>query len=107
MSKKTFELSRGRITARRILFLLLVVFTTFLALGMITSAFLQNGITPTELMLLILYTLLILWVSTSFWTATLGFWVLLRGGDRYSIGRMPPNAAPMPPWAVPVCERVG
>ena len=91
MSKKTFELSRGRITARRILFLLLVVFTTFLALGMITSAFLQNGITPTELMLLILYTLLILWVSTSFWTATLGFWVLLRGGDRYSIGRMPPT----------------
>jgi len=91
MSKKTLELSRGRITARRILFLLLVVFTTFLALGMITSAFLQNGITPTELMLLILYTLLILWVSTSFWTATLGFWVLLRGGDRYSIGRMPPT----------------
>ena len=89
MATPPYELSPRRITARRILFILLVVLTTFLALAMITSAFLQNGITPTELMLLILYTLLILWVSTSFWTATLGFWVLLRGGDRYSIGRMP------------------
>lgn len=91
MSSPHRFLSAGVITARRSLFLVLVVLTAFLALAMITSAFLQNGITPTELILLILYTLLILWVSTSFWTATLGFWVLLRGGDKYSIGRMPPT----------------
>ena len=86
-------LTPGIITFRRILFFSLVVLTTVLAMAMITSAFQQNGFTPTELILLILYTLLILWVSTSFWTATLGFWVLLRGGDKYSIGRLPPAGA--------------
>ena len=91
MSPPAQGLSPGFIMARRTLFFALVVLTTLLALGMITSAFLQNGLTPTELVLLLLYTLLILWVSTSFWTATLGFWVLLRGGDRRSIGRMPPT----------------
>jgi len=84
-------LPTGVITARRTLFFVLVVLTTFLALAMITSAFLQNGITPTELVLLILYTLLILWVSTSFWTATLGFWVLLRGGDNASMAGCRPR----------------
>ncbi len=93
MSPAANILPAGVVAYRRILFLVLVVLTTFLALVMITSAFQQNGLTPTELLLLLLYTLLILWVSTSFWTATLGFWVLLRGGDRYSIGRMPPEAA--------------
>jgi membrane glycosyltransferase len=93
MSQPVSELPRHIISVRRTLFLILVGLTSFLALAMIASAFLQNGITPTEVLLLLLYTLLILWVSTSFWTATLGFWVLLRGGDRYSIGRMPPASA--------------
>ncbi|MFN5746750.1 MAG: glucans biosynthesis glucosyltransferase MdoH [Methylococcaceae bacterium] len=93
MSQPVSELPRHIISVRRTLFLILVGLTSFLALAMIASAFLQNGITPTEVLLLLLYTLLILWISTSFWTATLGFWVLLRGGDRYSIGRMPPASA--------------
>lgn len=74
---------------RRIIFFTLVLLTTFAALAMIASAFQQNGITPQELMLLILYTLLILWISTSFWAATIGFWLLLWGGDRKSISRLP------------------
>lgn len=77
--------------ARRVIFYTLVILTTFAALAMITSAFFQNGLTPQEIVLLILYTLLILWVSTSFWTATLGFLVLLSGGDRKAIGRIPPR----------------
>jgi membrane glycosyltransferase len=76
---------------RRGFFLILVILTTFVALAMITSAFLQNGITPQEIVLLVLYTLLILWISTSFWTATLGFWCLLIGGDRRTIGRLAPE----------------
>jgi membrane glycosyltransferase len=52
---------------------------------MIASAFQANGLTPPELLLLALYTLLILWVSTSFWTATMGFFVLMKGGDPSSI----------------------
>ncbi|WP_077731748.1 glucans biosynthesis glucosyltransferase MdoH [Methylocaldum sp. 14B] len=78
-------------TLRRTFFFTLVTLTAFAALAMITSAFLQNGITPQEIVLLILYTLLILWISTSFWTATLGFWCLLRGGDKRSISRLVPN----------------
>lgn len=81
-------------TLRRTFFFILVILTAFAALAMITSAFLQNGITPQEIVLLVLYTLLILWVSTSFWTATLGFWCLLRGGDKRSISRLPPNQPP-------------
>ena len=57
---------------------------------MITSAFFQNGLTPQEIILLVLYTLLILWISTSFWTATMGFSVMLTGGDRHSISRCAP-----------------
>lgn len=78
---------------RRTVFLTLVTLTTFAAMFMITSAFQQNGLTPQELVLLLLYTLLILWISTSFWTATIGFLVLLFGGDSQSISRLPPLAA--------------
>lgn len=81
---------------RRSAFFTLVILTTLLALGMITSAFLQNGLTPTELILLVLYTLLILWISTSFWTATLGFLVLLLGGDRRALARLKARSAKTP-----------
>jgi membrane glycosyltransferase len=83
-------------TFRRVLFLILVILTTFAALAMITSAFLQNGITPQEIGLLVLYTLLILWISTSFWTATLGFICLLTGGDPRIISRLRPVPATGP-----------
>lgn len=77
------------LSLRRTGFFILVVVTTMAAMFMITSAFQQNGITPLELVLLLLYTLLILWIATSFWTATLGFVTLLFGGDRRSITRLP------------------
>lgn len=86
-------LARHVITLRRGFFLFLVIVTSFTALTMITSAFLQNGITPQELLLLALYTLLILWISTSFWMATLGFWCLLRGGDKRDLSRLPASGA--------------
>ncbi|WNV05643.1 glucans biosynthesis glucosyltransferase MdoH [Candidatus Methylospira mobilis] len=88
---------------RRTLFFSLVVLTTLLAMFMITSAFFQNGLTPQETVLLILYAMLILWVSTSFWTALIGFAVLLLGGDPGSIGRMPPRPAPEEGDKSPAC----
>ena len=101
MPPRHITLSPALKTTRRLLFLILVVLTTFTAMVMITSAFQQNGITPAEIGLLILYTLLILWVSTSFWTATLGFWCLLTGGDSRSISGLAPTRAeaddPSPP----------
>jgi membrane glycosyltransferase len=32
-----------------------------------------------------------LWISNSFWTATIGFWLLFWGGDRKSISRLQPR----------------
>lgn len=94
MSSHASALPRYVRTLRRTIFFTLVTVTAFAALAMITSAFLQNGITPQEIVLLVLYTLLILWISTSFWTATLGFWCLLWGGDRRSISRLPSSPSP-------------
>ncbi len=81
---------------RRTLFFTLTILTTFTAMAMITIAFSQNGLTPQEIVLLILYALLILWVSNSFWTALLGFLVLIVGGDPLSISRLPPSTEPRP-----------
>lgn len=71
---------------RRAIYFTLVWTTTLAALGLLTSVFQKNGITPLELFLLFVYTLLIVWVSASFWTGAIGFAVLLRGGDRRSLG---------------------
>ena len=84
--------SRVHGTARRLFFFTLVIATTLAALGLLTSAFLQSGLTPLELVLLILYSLLILWIAVSFWTATLGFWSLLKG-DRLTLSALPPRRA--------------
>ncbi|QBQ55703.1 glucans biosynthesis glucosyltransferase MdoH [Nitrosococcus wardiae] len=63
----------------------LVLLTTFSALFLLTGVFQKNGITPLESLLLLLYMLLILWISASFWTAILGFWNLLGKRDHPSI----------------------
>lgn len=96
------EFPRRTRTIRRTFFFLLVGLTTVVALAMIASAFQQNGITPQELILLILYSLLILWISTSFWTATIGFWLLFWGGDRNAISRLPPRAGDQPDEGPPL-----
>lgn len=74
---------------RRTLFFSLVAVTTLASMWLITFAFLPNGLTPIEVVLLFLYALLILWVSTSFWTALLGFVKLVTGGDKHSISQLP------------------
>ena len=51
-----------------------------------------------ELLLLVLYTLLIVWISAAFWTAGIGFAVLLRGGDPKSIDAAERKATPPSEW---------
>jgi membrane glycosyltransferase len=75
---------------RRTVYLILVILTTLGALALLTSSFLQNGITPLELLLLVLYTLLMVWISASFWAATNGFCILLCG-DRMAISGVRPE----------------
>jgi membrane glycosyltransferase len=74
---------------RRVVYFSLVLLTTALAMGLLVSVFQKNGVTPLESALLILYGLLILWVSTSFWIAAIGFWIQLTGGDKLAISRQP------------------
>lgn len=70
---------------RRQTYYVLVLLTTFSALFLLTGVFQKDGVTPLESLLLLLYMLLILWISASFWTAILGFWSLLRKENRSSI----------------------
>lgn len=79
----------GRVLLRRVVYFSLVLLTTALAMGLLVSVFQKNGVTPLESALLILYGLLILWVSTSFWIAAIGFWIQLTGGDKLAISRQP------------------
>jgi membrane glycosyltransferase len=76
---------------------LLVTLTTLVALGLLVSVFHTNGISPMELLLLLLYTILFSWICISFWTAFMGFFVILFGRDRWAISRQPRRAARSPP----------
>ncbi|HSO83186.1 glucans biosynthesis glucosyltransferase MdoH [Thiocapsa sp.] len=66
---------------RRILFFSLVLLTTFGAMSLLSGVFQEGGITPLEFALLLLYAILILWISASFWTAAIGFIRLLVRED--------------------------
>ncbi len=87
-------------TLRRAAFFLLVTLTTLIALGLMASAFHSNGLSPMELLLLLLYAILFSWICMSFWTAFMGFIAILFGRDRWAISRQPgtpPDPAAPPP----------
>ncbi|MGE5465987.1 MAG: glucans biosynthesis glucosyltransferase MdoH, partial [Ignavibacteria bacterium] len=62
-----------------------------------------------ELIVLALFAVLFLWVSAGFWTALMGFVVLLSGGDRHAVSASAPPDAPLEPAAraaviMPICN---
>ena len=59
----------------------LVILTTLGAMSLLSAAIQDKGTTPLELLLLILYVILMLWINASFWTAAIGFVRLLRRPD--------------------------
>lgn len=71
---------RGDPGYRRVIYFGLVLLTTFGAMSLLRSAFQEGGTTPLEFILLLLYAVLILWISASFWTAAIGFILLLAQG---------------------------
>jgi membrane glycosyltransferase len=81
---------------RRAIYFFLVIITTVGGMTLLAWAFIDNGLTPLELALLVLYAILILWISASFWTATIGFVMLLTGRDSYSIAATKGADAPAP-----------
>jgi membrane glycosyltransferase len=81
---------------QRAIYFVLVTVTTVGAISLLGWAFLDNGLTPLELALLVLYAILILWISASFWTATIGFVMLLTERDSYSIAKLGDTGTPAP-----------
>ncbi len=70
---------------RRLFFFGLVGLTTVFAVGLLTSVYQKDGLSPLELALLALYAILSAWIALSFWSATLGFWIQWRQKDDYAI----------------------
>ncbi|MTW20074.1 glucans biosynthesis glucosyltransferase MdoH [Allochromatium palmeri] len=61
---------------QRPIYFILVLLTTLFTLSLLSAAIQDGGLSTLELVLLILYTILMLWISASFWTAAIGFLVL-------------------------------
>ncbi len=81
---------RGRsITAPRLTLAGLSFASTLAALVLLAGAFSPGGVSPLEIVLLVLYAILFLWICLSFWTAAIGFLRLL-------VRRSRPRAGPPP-----------
>jgi len=107
--------SRWRVAARnrRIVLVLLTVAQALGATYYMQAILPYKGTLPIEHWLvgaiLALYLVLFMWVGLGFWTALMGFWVLLRGDDRYSINAGEGAGTLIPPDArcailLPICN---
>jgi membrane glycosyltransferase len=74
---------------RRIILLFLMLLQTGTATYFMREVLPYHGAEPLELAMLVLFAVLFCWVSAGFWTALMGFMVLLRGAhnDPYLISR--------------------
>jgi membrane glycosyltransferase len=83
---------------RRILFGFAVAATTAGGAGVLATILEADGMTPFELAIQILFTILFAWIAASAWTALLGFFTIMRGGDRFTVTRAFDNSvrAPLP-----------
>ncbi len=73
-------------SVRRFILLSLVLMQTVLATSSMTAVLPYHGRQPLEIAILTLFAILFGWISAGFWTATLGFLLLLLfGRDRYAI----------------------
>ena len=70
---------------RRLILLFLMFGQTGLATYSMSAVLPYHGTKPMEVVTLALFGILFCWISAGFWTAMVGFLVLLRGGDRYMI----------------------
>jgi membrane glycosyltransferase len=105
---------RWRFTAlrRRLLLALLVLIPSVIAAAFMLSVLPQGGANWLEAAIAVCFGALFGWISIGFWTATLGFGLLLFRRDRFAITRLP-RAAPEPATidpsvrtaiVMPICE---
>ncbi len=99
---------------RRALLIVLVLIPSVIASGFMVNVLPDQGRTVVEAAIVLLFGALFGWISIGFWTATLGFLVLLRGRDRFAITNLSDEekageTTPIPPEAqtaivMPICE---
>ncbi len=86
----------------------LVVVPTFVASGFMAALLPSQGGAPLELAITLLFGALFAWISIGFWTALMGFLVLLRG-DRFQVTRsaeavLPADSSSRTAIVVPICD---
>jgi len=89
----------GAATLRRMVLLALVLAQTAVATWFMSAVLPYHGQQPLEIGILGLFAVLFCWVSAGFWTAMMGFLVLLGRGDRYAISKTASPDAPIDPGA--------
>ena len=97
----------GRV--RRLLLLSLVLAQTYLATYLMIAVLPYQGRHPLELAILVVYAVLFAWISAGFWTALLGFGLLLRGRERHTISASAATDQPIGEHSrtailVPICN---
>ncbi|MDB5972426.1 MAG: mdoH [Hydrocarboniphaga sp.] len=80
---------------RRLVLLGFVLGQTYIAVYLMTAVLPYHGSHWLEMCILVLYAILFAWVGSGFWTALMGFWVLLWGRDKYSINGSTPTDVPI------------
>src|SRR5439155_5305710 len=93
---------------RRLVLLILMLGQSLLATHFMREVLPYHGSQLLELIVLILFSILFLWVSAGFWTAVMGFLLLLRG-DRYAISGRAVDDSPIPEGVrtavvMPICN---
>ncbi len=91
---------------RRILLLLLILIPTVIASNFMAVVLPYQGRTRLEIAIVVFFGALFGWISIGFWTATLGFWTLVKRRDRFAITNIEPSTsgdsehgqAGRPPW---------
>jgi len=99
----------GAAAIRRSVLGLLVLAQTAFATDFMAAVLPYHGRQPLEIAILVLFAILFCWVSAGFWTAVLGFFVQLFGGDRYAISRTAAGNEPIAREArtaviMPICN---
>ena len=72
---------------RRWLFFTLVVGTTLTAVGMMLQIVRDSGVSPLEVVILLLFAVTFAWISVPFWSAVIGFLLQLLRRDPLSLRR--------------------
>ena len=91
------------------------LYATYVLYGLLPKVVTANETVDTAIAwgesgLLVLFALLTCWLAAGFWTAVMGFFVLLRGGDRHLISRSAVSADAVLPAAartaivMPICN---